>query len=128
MAELDDLIAAVDGAAAPPRSCSTLLHEGGVPAGRIYRAKDMFDDPHFAAREAIVRVAAPGLRRAGDAERRARSCRRPPARSATAGPALGEHNDEVYRGLLGLSTEEIAALGPTASSDARTTPARRTLT
>ena len=28
------------------------LHDGGVPAGRIYRAKDMFADPHFAARAA----------------------------------------------------------------------------
>jgi len=32
------------------------LHEKGVPAGRIFRAKDMFTDPHFAAREAIVRL------------------------------------------------------------------------
>ncbi|MDQ6938509.1 MAG: CoA transferase, partial [Actinomycetota bacterium] len=32
------------------------LHEHGVPAGRIFRAKDMLTDPHFAAREAIVRV------------------------------------------------------------------------
>ena len=35
------------------------LHDGGVPAGRIYRAQDMLADPHFAAREAIVRVAHP---------------------------------------------------------------------
>ena len=37
------------------------LHAGGVPAGRIFRAKDMFTDPHFAAREAIVRVIHPEL-------------------------------------------------------------------
>ena len=36
-----------------------LLHEGGVPAGRIFKAVDMLTDPHFAAREAIVRVADP---------------------------------------------------------------------
>ena len=46
--------------------------------------------------------AAPRLRRAAHAERRPRGCPRPRARSATAGPALGAHNDEVYRGLLGL--------------------------
>lgn len=33
-----------------------LMIEHAVPAGRIYRAADMLDDPHFAAREAIVRV------------------------------------------------------------------------
>jgi formyl-CoA transferase len=26
------------------------------------------------------------------------------------GPKLGEHNDDVYRGLLGLGEEEIASL------------------
>ena len=33
-----------------------LLHEAGVPAGKVYRAVDMVADEHFAAREAIVRV------------------------------------------------------------------------
>lgn len=32
------------------------LHEAGVPAGLIYRAKDMLEDPHFKARESIVRL------------------------------------------------------------------------
>ena len=27
------------------------------------------------------------------------------------GPALGEHNDEIYKGLLGMSAEEIRRLG-----------------
>jgi len=26
------------------------------------------------------------------------------------GPALGEHNDDVYRGLLGMSDAEVEAL------------------
>ena len=28
----------------------------------------------------------------------------------TPSPSLGKHNDEIYRGWLGLSAEEIAAL------------------
>ncbi len=33
-----------------------LLAGANVPASRIYQSKDMFDDPHFRAREAIVRL------------------------------------------------------------------------
>ena len=33
----------------------------GVPAGRIYKAKDMLADLHFKAREAIVRLTHPVL-------------------------------------------------------------------
>ena len=39
-----------------------ILHAGGVPAGRIFRAKDMFADPQFAAREAIVKLTHPRTR------------------------------------------------------------------
>ena len=35
------------------------MEEHGVPAGLIYRAPDMLEDPHFAAREAIVAVPHP---------------------------------------------------------------------
>jgi formyl-CoA transferase len=83
------------------------LHGGGVPAGRIFRAKDMFTDPHFAAREAIVRVVHPEL---GELPMQnvTPQLSRTPGRVRTAGPALGEHNVEVWQGLLGLSNDEIA--------------------
>jgi len=84
------------------------LHGGGVPAGRIYRAKDMFADPHFAAREAIIRVTHPEL---GELPMQNVMPRlsKSPGRVRSAGPALGEHNEEVWHGLLGLSREEIAS-------------------
>ena len=53
--QLDELISAWT-ATSTPTSCSRLLHEGGVPAGRIYKAADMLADPHFEARDAIVQV------------------------------------------------------------------------
>ena len=83
------------------------LHAGGVPAGRIFRAKDMFTDPHFAAREAIVRVMHPEL---GELPMQNVTPRlsRTPGKVRTAGPALGEHNQEIWQGLLGLSGDEIA--------------------
>ena len=58
--ELDELIAEWT-ATLTADDLLAQLHAGGVPAGRIFRAKDMFADPHFAAREAIVRVPHPEL-------------------------------------------------------------------
>lgn len=86
-----------------------MLAGGGVPAGRIYRAKDMLADPHFAARESIVRIAHAEF---GDVAMQGVFPRLSgtPGSVRHAGPELGEHNDEVYRGLLGLGDEEFARL------------------
>ncbi|MPZ61005.1 MAG: CoA transferase [Propionibacteriales bacterium] len=86
-----------------------LLADGGVPAGRIFRPKDMLADPHFAARQAIVKVAHPqfdDLAMQGVFPRLSET----PGRVRHPGPDLGDHNDDVYRGLLGLADEEIARL------------------
>src|SRR5690606_36743443 len=75
------------------------LAAAGVPAGRIYRARDMLADPHFAARQAIIHVAHPEF---GDLAMQGVFPRlsRTPGEVRHPGPALGEHNDEIYRGLL----------------------------
>jgi formyl-CoA transferase len=108
MAELDDLIAAWT-ATVDADELLRRLHADGVPAGRIYRAKDMFADPHFAAREAIIRLAHPEfgeLPMHGVFPRLSAT----PGRVRHPGPALGEHNEDVYRGLLGLDSTEMAKL------------------
>jgi formyl-CoA transferase len=69
----------------------------------------MFADPHFAAREAIVRLAHPEfgeLPMQGVFPRLSAT----PGRVRHAGPALGENNDEIYRGLLGLGDGEMEKL------------------
>jgi formyl-CoA transferase len=87
----------------------TLLHDAGVPAGRTYRAQDMLRDPQFAARESIVRVPD---RHLGDLAMQnvAPKLSATPGSVRWTGPDLGEHNDEVYRVLLGLSQQDIADL------------------
>lgn len=104
MTELDTLIAEWT-VTLTAEELLALLHAGGVPAGRIFRAKDMFADPHFAAREAIVRVMHPEL---GELPMQNVMPRlsETPGRVRTAGPALGQHNDEIWRGL-GCSAEEL---------------------
>jgi formyl-CoA transferase len=108
MAELDELIAAWT-AQFPAERLLAVLHEGGVPAGRIYKAKDMFADPHFAAREAIVTIPHPDFEELA-MQNVVPKLSASPGSVRTPGPALGRHNDEVYRGLLGLDDQEIKRL------------------
>ena len=86
-----------------------LMDRFGVPAGLIYRAPEMLEDPHFKAREAIVTTEHPDfgvLRMQNVAPKLSEtpgSIRRP-------APGLGQHNEEVYRQLLGYSAEKYAQL------------------
>ncbi len=106
--ELDDLISEWT-RTRPADKLLAELHEAGVPAGGVYTAKDMLADPHIAAREAIVRVPHPDF---GELPMQnvAPRLSADPGSVRWAGPALGQHNDEVYGGLLGLSDDERAQL------------------
>lgn len=86
-----------------------LLVEHGVPVGKIYRAEEMLEDVHFKAREAIVRLS---HREFGEIAMQNVFPRlsETPGRVCWVGPELGEHNDEIYRGLLGLDANEFAEL------------------
>ena len=79
-----------------------------VPAGRIYSAADMFTDPQFVARQMIQRfkladgtdIPLPNITpKLSDT----------PGETRWLGPELGEHTDEVLRGL-GYDAQAIAAL------------------
>ena len=91
------------------RAVLDAMDKFGVPAGLIYRAPDMLADPHFQAREAIVTVPHPDF-----GELRMQNVA--PKLSETRGgvrspsPSLGQHNDEVYRDLLGLAPERYEDL------------------
>ncbi len=81
----------------------------GVPAGLIYRAPDMLEDPHFAAREAIVTVRHPHY---GDLKMQnvAPKLSASPGSIRSVAPALGQHNSEVYSTLLNYSPTRMADL------------------
>jgi crotonobetainyl-CoA:carnitine CoA-transferase CaiB-like acyl-CoA transferase len=87
-----------------------LMIAASIPAGRVYRAPDMIDDPHFQARNAIIEVE---TERFGPLKMQGAF----PKLSATPGsvhsPApsiVGQHNDAVYQGLLQISSDEMAEL------------------
>jgi formyl-CoA transferase len=86
-----------------------LLAEHGVPASRIYTTGDMFSDPQFLARETIQRLT---HKRLGEFPVQAVVPRlsHTPGSVRSLGPELGEHNDEIYGGLLRLEPERLASL------------------
>lgn len=87
-----------------------LMIKHSIPAGRIYRAPDMLADPHFQAREAIVTVETERfgpLRMQNVVPRLSET----PSAIRTPAPAtVGQHNAEIYGGLLGLDDAARAAL------------------
>ncbi len=86
-----------------------ILAEHGVPAGQIYTANEMLADPHFAARETIEWHDHPAL---GEFPMQA-PCPRlsaSPGSVRSLGPEHGEHNDEIFGDLLGLSPDELRRL------------------
>jgi len=91
------------------RQVLDLMDKFGVPAGLIYRAPDMLEDPHFQVRNAIVSVPHPDF---GELKMQnvAPKLSETPGSIRSPSPALGQHNDEIYRGLLGLTEERYAEL------------------
>jgi formyl-CoA transferase len=107
VAEIDDAIGAWT-AARTIKEALDAMSAAGVPAGRVYTARDICEDPHYRARDMILTqqtrdgysVEVPGI---------------VPKLSATPGtvrssaPHLGDDTDGVLR-ELGLTTEQITAL------------------
>jgi formyl-CoA transferase len=85
------------------------MNKFGVPVGRIYRAPEMMEDAHFKAREAIVRVPHK-LFGTLAMQNVAPKLSETPGRVRSAGPDLGEHNDDIYKGLLGFDDAKLADL------------------
>ena len=84
------------------------LHENRVPAGRVYDVEDIFNDPHYKAREMLIQgeledgteVTLPGVlpklrKTPGSVERRA--------------PTLGQDTEEVL-GEIGIDAKELSEL------------------
>jgi crotonobetainyl-CoA:carnitine CoA-transferase CaiB-like acyl-CoA transferase len=91
------------------RSLDQVMREclaGDVPIGPINSIADIFEDEQFQARKSLVEfdddregpVVIPNVIPRLSVT---------PGQIQTLGPDLGQHNDEVYRGLLGLQGHEL---------------------
>lgn len=88
------------------------LEEAGIPFSKVYTIADIEADPHFQARQAIVRLPDPdcGSLPAPCIVPRIAGREMPLPRT---GPAVGEHNAEVYASF-GIDAEELQRLRATA--------------
>jgi crotonobetainyl-CoA:carnitine CoA-transferase CaiB-like acyl-CoA transferase len=80
-----------------------------VPCGPVYAIDEIFEDPHYKSRGNIAWVPDARLGELAVPNVVPRLSETPGA-VRWLGPALGAHNDEVYRGWLGLDDAEIARL------------------
>lgn len=107
--ELDELIEAWTLTKAVAE-VEALMIEHSIPAGRMYRAPDMLADPQFAAREALVEVDSPRWGKFKMQNAFPKLSETPSGIRSLAPATIGEHNEEIYKGLLGMTDEELEAL------------------
>ena len=85
-----------------------LLDAHGVPATKAYATSDIIEDLHYKAREQVLSVESEqfgSTLQPGIVPRLSST----PGRVAHRAPTLGEHNAEIYGGLLGLTEDEMRA-------------------
>ena len=93
-----------------PWQAMDALQSAGVPAGAVQRSRDLVErDPQLRHRGMHPRVTHPlfGEHTVDGVPVR---FSRTPARVQSAGPLLGEANNAVFTGLLGVSAAEVSAL------------------
>jgi crotonobetainyl-CoA:carnitine CoA-transferase CaiB-like acyl-CoA transferase len=88
-----------------------ILRKRAVPCDPILEVKEVLEDPQLKSRGMIQELMHPlsagtGLKAAGFPIRFSEL----PAEYAGPAPILGQHNNEIYMGLLGLSKEEMERL------------------
>ncbi len=105
--ELDGIIGAWT-ASMPAAEILQQLEAAGVASGPIYSVADMMDDPQYQARGLFEDVLVDGepLKIPALVPQLSHT----PGRTEWPGPAVGSHNDEIYRDLLALDEQALAML------------------
>ena len=86
-----------------------LLQEAGVAAVAVMTTEDQYFDPHFKERESYIEIEHPlvGVEALYGIPWRLSET---PGAIYRPAPSLGEHNDYVFKGLLGLNEKEMDRL------------------
>jgi formyl-CoA transferase len=91
------------------KEIKSILDEAGAPVSLVYGMEDIFEDPHYAAREDIIQVEHPDfgtLKMPGIVPKLSAT----PGEIKWIGPKMGAHNQEIYEEMLGLDVAELNAL------------------
>jgi len=87
----------------------SVLEKARLPYGRVYDVAEVLEDPHVRAREMLVEVDHHGkavLPMVGVYPKLSKT----PGAIRMPAPLLGQHNEEIYCGLLGLPKRELDVL------------------
>lgn len=91
------------------REAAAFLMAGGIPAAPIQDVEDLFHCPHVKSRQMLVEVEDPEVGRVkhvGNPVKLSGVTEPPPSPP----PRVGEHNEEILGGLLGLTSAQIEEL------------------
>jgi len=108
-ADLDSLITEWT-AQYTPRQVMHLLQREGVPAGVVQNAEDLYYDYHLRARGHIVSVSHPAPWGTFELNGMTAILSETPGNPMSPAPALGQHNQEIFMGLLGIPKETVQHL------------------
>jgi formyl-CoA transferase len=86
------------------------LQRDDIPAGAVQSSEDLFYDYHLRKRGHIVEVANPAPWGTFDLYGAPMRFSATPAQDTVPTPTLGQHNVEVFQGLLGLSPQDYGRL------------------
>jgi crotonobetainyl-CoA:carnitine CoA-transferase CaiB-like acyl-CoA transferase len=85
-----------------------ILQSAGVTANMVARPSDLYEDPQLAHRHYFTRLKQPKM---GEQAFETQACfilSKTPRKVKIPSPCLGEHNNFVFRDMLGLSEQDIA--------------------
>src|ERR671912_171322 len=106
--ELDERISAWTKEHAAEEVLKT-MREASVPAGKLFTAKDMVEDEHYAARENIVEIEDSDIG-PFPMQNVVPRLSETPGEVRWTGPKLGQHNNEVFTEVLGITEGDLDGL------------------
>lgn len=107
--ELDDLVNAWTGSLTVAEVEQATI-DYSIPAGKVYRAPEMIEDPHFQAREAIIEVETETRGKLKMQNAFPKLSQTPSGVRRPAPSTPGQHNEEVLSELLGYDAKMIEAM------------------
>ena len=91
-----------------PEEAEIILQKAGIPAHRVEKHAEVYQDPQLKQRNYFVPLNHPVM---GEQSYEPQSCfllSKTPRQVTRPSPCLGEHNEYVFKNLLGMSDEEIS--------------------